>query len=370
MAMPARQSHRLQWAAAIAAVLIGAIVITTFALVRGNMRHQPVPATSPKAHVSPTPLQKVIDVPDSTPLILYSDPVDPAQLDGVTWDGKTSGRMSYQQIAGVAGPGNPQNNLFGGPTSIVDRSGHTVMNGNFGAKFFTATWSDDGQHLCLMTPAYLQGGSANGVPAVLQLITIGGPTRNVAQVARIFEQVNTYVAACSVQSDRAVVVQSGGNGIGTAQVWVVQLSSGKIVWTHAYDVAATTVWIVASRDGMYVAENANNSRASTIYGPDGKVITRLTSQVEAFSWDGTLAVTDAGYGSTPVDVISWRVGTVLWSCPPGTALVQALPEPAGPELAIRVAPTSEFQQQVQTLDLYVVGADGSVVFSVVRTRGA
>ena len=103
-AREAPASHRLQWAAAVAAVLIAIIVITTFALIRGNLRSEAVPAAtpSPKAHTSPTPLMNRLAVPQGTPVILYHDPTNFDQLDGVTWDGKSSGKVG----TGVMNGGN------------------------------------------------------------------------------------------------------------------------------------------------------------------------------------------------------------------------------------------------------------------------
>src|SRR5712692_7919394 len=64
---------RTQFAAGIAAVVIAALVIATFAYVRngvGVTRHgPPVPASSPK------PLSRP-NVSNDTPVILYSDPVN------------------------------------------------------------------------------------------------------------------------------------------------------------------------------------------------------------------------------------------------------------------------------------------------------
>ncbi len=372
-AREAPASHRLQWAATVAAVLIAVIVITTFALIRGNARSHAIPAAtpSPRAQASPTPLRNTLSVPDSTPLVLYSDPVNPAQLDGVTWDGKTSGKMRDQQVAQVAGPGNPQNNLFGGPTTIVDRSGNTIMTGTYGAKFFGGAWADDGRHFCQVVPFDNPGGA--GIPTTLQLVTVGGDTRDIVKVGTLYNQTTVHAAACSTSADRAVVVQSGGQGVGTAQVWVIQLSTGHVIWTYSFDPTHLNVQIVASRDAMYVAADVTSGTkpsGSTVFGPDGSAAAHLQQFVEQFSWDDTLAVVDEGYGTTPVDVISWRVGTMFWSCPPGTALVRALPEPDGTELAIWVAPTTEFQQQTQSPDLIVVAADGSIVFSVVQTSRA
>ena len=195
-AMAAREvaSHRVQWAAGIAAVLIAAILIATFALVRGNIRPQTVPGTTPRANASPTPLTNALNVPADTPVILYHDPAKPDQTDAMTWDGKQRGTL----------------------TEIRDRTGRLIATGTFGpTKGSPGTWADDGQHICLMTPFDVIG--ANGVPATLELIEIGHGSRRVAQVGKIYEQVITYVAACSVANDRAVVVQTFGNSATVAQ---------------------------------------------------------------------------------------------------------------------------------------------------------
>ena len=362
-------SRGLQWAAAIAAVLIAAVLITTFVMARANNQSHGVPVASPRAQSSPTPLASTLNVSDATPIITYGDPAMAAQVDGITWDGKTSGKLPDQQLAGI---GNPQQNLFAGADSVADRAGNVILTGSRGAKGFQGTWADDGRHICQMTP-FNDVGDA-GVATTLQLVTIAPPpqVRNVAQVGTLNQQTTVRVAACSPSADRAVVVQSGGQGIGTVGVWAVQLSTGKVLWTHRYDFATTFIDVVASRDGMYVAENLTQAgpAGSTVYGPDGKSVAHLSTFVEAFSWDSNLAVVDMGYGSTRVDLISWREGTVFWTCPPGVGLLRAMPEPGGSRIAVWLLPSSQFQQQSQTPDLYVLDAAGLVVFHIARAAPA
>src|SRR6267143_3214945 len=78
-ALAAREAHkgsRMQFAAGIAAIVIAALVIATFAYVRagvGVTHHgPPLPATSPRSNVTPSPtaLSGQINVPFSTPVIL------------------------------------------------------------------------------------------------------------------------------------------------------------------------------------------------------------------------------------------------------------------------------------------------------------
>src|SRR4029077_6449336 len=79
-------SRGLQWAAAIAAMLIAVIVIATFAIARANSHSNVLPAATPtpKAVVSPTPLSNTLTVPDATPIITFGDPAKPDQIDGIT----------------------------------------------------------------------------------------------------------------------------------------------------------------------------------------------------------------------------------------------------------------------------------------------
>lgn len=313
----------------------------------------------PTASASPTPMNRELNVPDATPIITYGDPAKSDQVDGMTWDGKLSGVLASQPIA--AG-GNPANNLFGTATEITDRSGKTVASGTFGAKFFGGTWADDEAHFCQIVP--FDTLSATGVATTLQLVSSEGKARGVANVGVIGQQTGIGVAACSVLNDRAVVVQTSSIGSAT-QYWVVQLSTGRVLWTHSPRATTSSVQVSASRDGMYVAEN--QSPESTIFGPDGKQVAHLAMSVEAFSWDGTLAVTDTGYGTAPVKLISWRDGAVVWSAPAGYGLLQARPEPDGTEMANWVVPVGQFQQQTQIGDLLVVSASGKVVVHIANT---
>jgi hypothetical protein len=165
-----------------------------------------------------------------------------------------------------------------------------------------------------------------------------------------------------VQFDRAVVVQSGRQDMGTAQYWVVQLSSGKVLWTRQFQETTRLLQIAASRDGQLVAESAANSGgawSSTIYGPDGKRVSQVDGYVEGFSWDGSLAVVASG-NNGPVTLVRWRDGTVLWSCPPGVTFSSFTPEPNGTRIAIAAGnPVYPLESPgFDNVDLYIISADG------------
>ncbi len=352
-----------QWAAGVAAVLIAAIVITTFALVRANTHTTTVPVAtpSPEAQVSPTPLRNALSVPDSTPIVTFGDPARPEQVDAITWDGRTSGVLGNQ----LSGSPNPAANLFATASEISDRSGRTLVTGTFGAKYFGGKWADDELHFCQMVPFDAVGTS--GLKTTLQLVSIDGKNRNVAGVGAIGENTSITVAACSVQTDRAVVVQN--NLMGTAaKYWVVQLSTGRILWSRDFG-STNAATVVASRDGMYVAEELvpNVSSSTTVYGPDGSQVGQAPGRIESFSWDGSLAVVDDGYGSTPVKLISWRAGNVVWAAPAGYALQQARPQPGGTEMAVWLVPTAKLTSQSPIGDLFVVTATGRVAVRIANT---
>jgi hypothetical protein len=366
-ALAARTVHhegQMPFAAGVAALVIATLVIATFAYVRygvGVTRHgPPIPASSP------TPLTRPLDVSNDTPVILYADPVNEAQVDGITWDGTQTGKVDWPAKGATA---NPSANLFAGAGGVRDRSGNVVggysaarASGILGFKLFDGTWVDDGQQICSMFPATFPI-NASGVPAILELVTPGQTPRGVAQVGRIYEYVFTGVAACSVRNDRAVVVQSLAKSPAIAEYWVVQLSTGKILWTHTFDSSSPRL-VVASPDGEYVAETtvAPLDTGTAIYGADGTLLAQLSGSVDGFCWDGSLAVMNGGRVSEPVTVVAWRSGKVLWTGPAGYIAPRVEPQPDGSSLAIWIStPTQLTYANGPHADVYVIASNGHVV---------
>ncbi len=317
-------SRRTELAAGIAAILIAAVIIGSFVYVRSLTRPQNItpPITSPSPGVprpSPT-LTQSLNVSNSTPVILFTDAGNTEQIDGMTWDGR-AGKVTQiatpgQSVCQTTGPiqtcspppmgggappltgaesASPKGTLFLAIPYFYDRSGHVVasLSGppysdypNVGL-YFIGTWADDDLHYCQVQPQF---GGATAVTGTLQLTTPGGTPRDVVHIGSQAAQVSTLtVNACSVLADRAVVVQanltSGPNGNPIDQYWVVQLSSGHVLWTR--DVrGAGVARVVASRDGRYIAE-VPTTGATTIYGPSGSAAGHVNGLVEAFSWDGS-----------------------------------------------------------------------------------
>jgi len=361
-----RRANRQLWpsVAGVALVLVAASAIGVTIVIRGlhpksvvTNHPSPTPIATPTATPVPTPLSQQLQVPATTPVILFHDPVDPNQIDGITWDGSAKGRVAANPDFAMGFVQNPAGTLYGWTGYIRDRAGAVVASPAVTTKGFAGTWADDGQHYCSMVSKSALP-PAGGEPATLQLTAVGQAPRNVVRVAKMYDQASAGVAACSIEKDRAVVVQGTGTAPSTVQFWVVQLSTGRILWTRS-----NTGDTVASRDGQFIAEISygqpgGGSATTTIYGASGAVLGHVAGAVDAFSWDGSLAVVGTfNYG--PVSVVRWRDGTVVWSGPTGGSYLGAMPEPGGQRIAVTVSdPQHPWKNGFYPGDLYVVGPDG------------
>jgi hypothetical protein len=374
------QGHgRLRQAAAGgAALLLAAAVVGALIVVRAGTHPATTPAappvTAPTAvpTLAPTtapgwkavqyPLTQPLQVAATTPVILFTDPANPLQVDGVTWDGQASGRVAEKSQRYGIFP-NPAGTLYVDGTSFKDRLGQAVAQYTTPTKGFAGTWADDFSHYCeVVSPT--PGGPLSGTqPTTLQLAAIGQQPRRVAQVGTVSGQTFVRTAACSTEHDRAVVVQSAGQGVGTAQYWVVQLSTGRILWTHSFNTAGTSmVQVIASRDGQYVAEvssgmvGSGQPTTTTIYGAAGSQVCQLSTRITGFSWDGSLVVTTDASGRATV--LRWRDGTTVWTAPDELRIQSAFPEPNGQRIGV-VAVSSASAGAATTAELYTVSPDGS-----------
>ena len=370
-AVPTRRRTSQLWPsmAGVALVLVAAIAVATSVVVRGlNPRsvttHRPTPTPTVQVTPSPTAMSNLLQVPSTTPVIVFRDPVDANQVDAITWDGSASGHVAPNAQTGTGFATNPQASLFGTPPEIVDRSGSVVATVPNPTKGFQATWSDDGQHYCTMVSASAFG-QTSGVPTTLQVVQVGKSPRNVVQVGRLYEQTFVRVAACSMATDQAVVVQSSGQGIGTVQWWVVRISTGRILFTKAYPGGASEIEIRASIDGQYIAEAASSGsplhgESTTIYSPTGAVLGHVNGAVQGFSWDGSLAIV-ADYGG-PVSIIRWRDGTKVWTSAPDARYAEAIAEPGGQRIAVSLLDPNHPQTGgFPPIDIDVVSPDGKAV---------
>jgi hypothetical protein len=364
-ATAARRVNRQLWAsvAGVALVLVAATAIGVSVVIRGlhprnvvTIHPSPSAIATPTATPAPTPMSRPLQVPATTPVILFRDSASETQLDGITWDGSVRGRVAASPELGNGFWQNPGGTLYQWIGGISDRTGAVVAASATGFKGF-GTWTDDGQHYCSMVSKIAQppGGVA---PSTLQVTTVGQPPRSVVQIGSFGDQTSVGVAACSLEKDLAVVAQSASSG-NTVQFWVVKLSTGRILWTRP------SGDIRSSRNGQYIAEISYNQStgksASTIYSPSGAVLGHVAGRVEAFSWDGSLAVQMADYNG-PVSIIRWRDGKVLWSGPVDGGYLDALPEPGGQRIAVTVRDPKHPQTGgFAPGNVYVVGPDGDAV---------
>jgi hypothetical protein len=362
-AISGRRVNRQLWPsmAGVALVLIAASAVGVSVLIRGQhpksvvtSHPTPTPIATATATPVPTPMSQALQVPSTTPVILFHDPLDDQQMDGITWDGSARGRVAVRPEIGTGFVQNPAGTLYGWTGYIRDRTGAVVASPPVTTKGFIGTWADDGRHYCSMV-SKSSAPPAGGEPTTLQVTAVGQAPRNVVQIGRVADQTSVGVAACSIEKDLAVAVQSSSTG-NTVQFWVVRLSTGRILWTRP------SGDIRASRDGQYIAEitfsQGTRSSTTTIYSATGAVLGHLAGRVEVFSWDGSLAVQMADYNG-PVSVVRWRDGTILWSGPSDAGYYDALPEPGGQRIAISVLdPTHPQTSAFPRRNVYVVGPDG------------
>jgi len=365
-----RRTQLFRTAVGLAVVLMAAAAVGATIFIRERTQSAPAVTHSPSASAQPTPsptsaptaLAEPLQVPASTPVILYHDPVKPDQIDGITWDGTASGRIAATGGAFGLVP-NPMGTLYAGfsDSGIHDRSGQLVARYESGGqKGFAGWWADDGLHYCQMVSASALP-PAGGEPATLRLAAPGVATRNVAQVGAFGDQFGVRVVLCSVVRDRAIVVQESGQGFSARQYWVVQLSTGRILWTRSpqQGTGFTNVW--ASADGQYIAEvkggMVGQASETTILGAGGSVLGHVAGSAEGFSSDGALVVLSGSDGS--VSVIRWRDGTHVWDAPHGLTLYDVLAEPGSQRIAVALR-NPDYQQTggFPPVDLYVVGPDG------------
>jgi len=275
------------------------------------------------------------------------------QLDGMTWDGSVSGRIGDGVTNG--GVGSPGGSLYTTMGEIRNRSGQVVA--TYDPKNQSLFWADDDLHFCDV--ARIGSRDASG-PGMLQIGAPGQPITNVTQIGSFAPATanagGPRLVSCSPGADRAVVYQSGGQGVGVVQFWVLQLSTGRTLW-----MGGSGSWIAASHDAKYVAL-VDGSGQAAIYGPNGAALARLAKTVFGFSWDGTLAVTAQSF-SAPPSIVKWADGTTIWTCPGGNTCKswEAFTEPDGTHIAVGVLdPAYPQTGGFAPVDLFIVGADGSV----------
>lgn len=328
-----------------------------------------------------------LNVDPATPVILFYDQSSVGLIDGMTWDGQV-GEVTSMPTDQYATPtsSNPAGTFFFASPNIFDRAGRVVATLPNSGFDLPGTWADDERHYCQIAP--IPAGGTNtptgtfALTGTLQLTTPGGTPRDVAQVGTQDPSANNFtVIACSVLNDEAVVVQTSGSSLspyGQApnQYWVVQLSTGHLLWTRDLRGAGVKN-LVASRDGRFIAEVQSNA-ATTIYSntitageassPSGSEVGHVNGNVRGFSWDGSLAAFGPDRALDPAHeprgragIVRWSTGTVIWTVPAGQAFSFFQPEPGGSRLAILTLRLSSSGVMSGPSVLYVLFSDGHVL---------
>jgi len=322
-------------------------------------------------------------------VILFYDQSSAGLIDGMNWDGQVGEVTSMPTDARtLPTSSNPAGTFFYASPNIFDRSGRTVATLTGGGSDLPGTWADDELHYCQIAPIHgANTSTATGtftVTGELQLTTPGGVPRDVAQVGTQDPSANNFtVIACSVLGDEAVIVQTSGSSLNPygrtpSQYWVVQLSTGHLLWARDLRGAGGIANLVASRDGRLVAEVQSNG-TTTIYStsfdtsgatisPNGVAVGHLNGKVRGFSWDGTLVIAGPNPALDPAkeppgraSVISWSTGTVIWTSPAGQGFSFFQAEPGGSRLAVLTLRLSSSGVTSGPSVLYVLSADGRVL---------
>ncbi len=341
----------------LAALALLALAVGLSIMLR-NARHE-APATRATPTPTPIPITKTTAELRFPPgVVYYQDPRQPGNLYMFSWTGTETAIPLSLRVALPSPPGGavihqaPDGSRLQLGTSVYDIQGKLL--GEVPASKPSPSWGDDSRHLCTLGDP--SGQAQEGTVAVLSTVEAGGVPRQVARVGVIGGQRGPGIAACSFLADQAVVVQI--NVSWSAEVWLVRLSTGAVLYHGTFPADQVTVF--ASRDGQYLAEDDYKSGTAVIrHVPDGAVVATLNNlQVQGFSWDGSLVAATSGTYPWDQDVriLNWRTGQVIWRAPADQRLGGLpLPEPAGSRLLIMLRPDAT----ATYTDLWLVSPDGT-----------
>jgi outer membrane protein assembly factor BamB len=357
-------------AAGLGILLLAALGANTLGLLSSG-RHGPPVVANPISRPAASPTAPAVTdygpPPSGLPFFYYVDPAMRSWMVAVDWSGKPRGTLKLGQPIGDGGG-------FGGGLLSVAPDGSRIITGSqvmdsqggatpgeVIADKQSYLWADDSRHLCYTTPSFSP--DATGLPQTLMTLLPGATPRASVRVGTAQSQSGAAPVACSITSDRALVVQAY-NGV-ASESWLVKLSTGAVLHHQTYptDPARNGVRVVSSHDGAFIAANTTifgtGPGGTATAGPSiirsgltGTVLATIPAgfQVTGFSWDGSLAVLHgdhvAGAASSRVQVVDWRTGRVLWQLEAtktpsdvggGLDLTDVLAAPGGQDLALAFA---------------------------------
>jgi hypothetical protein len=361
-----RPAPNLQWIAVAVAALLGILVVAGLMSARLAPRAS-VPATSPKA----SPVGDYGPPPAGVPLLYVHDPNNVSWLIGYDWSGNPRGTLKLapsvtQDPLGVQMA--PDGSAFevggtykGGTGTFLDRLGRPIPEAGAPTDVAGAMWADDNKHQCLVTlnRQTFAWGLSTELP--------GQAGQRVAVIARdrSIGQTGISLAACSFQSDRAILMRTVISSI--SEVWVLRLSDGRVLSHHSFGAGGAN--IVASRDAAYISMMPGTG-ADVAPGAFGASILRVSdwtavgtarvSDVLGFSGDDSLLLADQPQADrhSLLAVVDWRSGSALWHDQGTTALAAFLAQPGGRDFAIALNDTAGGVQNPATI--LIIHGDGSV----------
>ena len=327
--------------------------------------------------------------------VFYLEPFDDggqnlSRMCAVTWDGQLQGVLPRGLARAQAPDGSrllvwdyPISAAFNGqnePLLAIDRRNHVLerYTSIWGRE---AMWADDNLHFCSIEDSvredqfggrgllveHLPGVSAHEVGPMGPVIPQHRgpePSRMPGAVGpgpNIIPGVGPHLLACSVASDRAVVLDTV-DGI----LQVVKLSDGSRLLTHQYGQHFSprtdprdSIELVASRNGHYVAENDSQRTKATMRDlTTGVVVGTVESgAVSAFSWNGDRVVAGNDTQTAVVDWVNHRTVRRLAGGNSGAFARQ------GSDDVVVCVPST---RHAFGCDLYVVPADGDA-YEVARS---
>lgn len=380
--IPARRETSLQWAAVVAALLIGALLIT--ALITSRVSHNvglARPSATPAASPSPALVEDYGTPPAGVPLIYLQDPENASWYIGFDWSGTPRGTIKLAQAGGI--DQSPDGSSFeigspgkGGTGQFLDRLG-SPLSQSVPVQNVSGMWADDSTHIC--------GIALDQQKFTWTLVTFGPnqPLRNVALVAQdsSLGQTGLDVAACSFKNDRAIVVRT--TIASPSEAWLIRLSDGRVLGHSAFHPNANgAASIVASPDATLEAENAGPSTPSTYIWRNPissglKIAATLDKSVTvlAISADDSAALVttapDVQGQPSHLAVVDIATGRLVWSYDGPDEYAGSGTEPSGAGFAIRLKTPTNIGTAVTPIHVVIVRGDGTSVairgeFNVVR----
>ena len=332
----------LQWVAGIAAILIAAIVITTFVIARASSHTHAVPAAtpSPKARTSSGP------APAGVPLVLFrrSDAAAGNWDSGAAWDGRFYDLT--KSVAGVVSPdGEHVLDYVSGRTVVTNRD--TGAQQDLGMSLLNARWADDNLHFCVVldrpgSPGSLgpNGQKQEGLTDLWWVDSVTGDRRLIAHFGSwAFNGWVPDITACSATGDLAALDMQAVKAANYNELYVVRVSSGAVI----QDVhLSADSYPVMSHDGSLTAVNDTTGGGASFFQTAAWSAAGALHglEVRGMAWDGNnfLVVDPATAGTTNQGRMNPRLvdrtGKVLWRSPVDSSLDAVVAEPGGSLVAV------------------------------------